>query len=86
MRRLTLLLFLSIQPLLSFSQSEGWSSSCHSNLPTVAEVMIDAYGTDEFYTEYMVLRVGDQPFNLRNLNFKVLNPTNNAFIDRKSVV
>ena len=73
-------LLLSIQPFLSFCQSEGWSSSCHSNLPTVAEVMIDAYGTDEFYTEYMILRVGDQPFNLRNLNFKVLNPTNNAFI------
>lgn len=69
-----------LMPIWCFSQTEGWTSLCNPNLPGVTEVMIDAYGNDEFYSEYLILRVGEQPFNVRNLNIRVINPTNNAFI------
>ena len=61
-------------------QNEGWSPNCLSTLPTVSEIMIDAYGANEFFSEYIVLRVGEYPFDVRNLSFSVINPTNNAFI------
>jgi gliding motility-associated-like protein len=79
-RFIFVLFFLLLCKIQSFSQSEGWASSCLSNTPKVSEIMIDAYGTDEFYSEYIILRTGNQPFNIKNLSYKVINPFNNAFI------
>jgi gliding motility-associated-like protein len=62
-----------------FSQTEGWTSACATNTPSVSEVMVDACG-NEFQSEYTILRNGNQPFDISQLAIKVINPTNNAFI------
>lgn len=82
MKRSLLVLFIccSITQSYLFGQGEGWTRSCLSHLPSVSEVMVDAFGTDEFYSEYLIIRVGEQPFSIENLSFKVINPSNNAFI------
>ncbi len=81
MKRFTFVLFfLLICKISSFAQSEGWTSTCLPSLPKVSEMMIDAYGTDEFFSEYIILRVGNQPFDIKNLSYRVINPLNNAFI------
>jgi gliding motility-associated-like protein len=62
-----------------FSQTEGWTTTCPSNTPSVSEVMVDACG-NEFQSEYVILRTGNQPFDISKLALKVINPTNNAFV------
>lgn len=64
----------------AFCQREGWSSSCPINSPQVTEVMIDAFGDNEFYSEYLILKTSGTPYNIENFSLKVINPTNNAFI------
>jgi gliding motility-associated-like protein len=71
--------FSTIFPL--FNQTEGWTSTCMANFPSVVEMMIDACGDDnEFYREYVVLKSGVSSFHIENYNLRVTNPANNAFV------
>ncbi len=71
--------FSTIFPL--FNQTEGWTSTCTANFPSVVEMMIDACGDDnEFYREYVVLKSGVASFPIQNYNLRVTNPFNNAFV------
>jgi gliding motility-associated-like protein len=81
---LSFLFFFSLLKI--YCQTEGSVSTCNTDAPTVAEVMIDACGDNEFYSEYVLLRVGNQPFNVRNYGLKVTNPVSNAFIGSVQVV
>ena len=80
MRHIALITFFFLFNMIpSFNQTEGWSSSCSTNTPSVSEVMTDACG-DEFKSEYVVLRTGNQPFDISKFGMQVINPTNNAFV------
>ena len=82
MQRLSLLItfIFLLKTTLSQAQTEGWTSSCTPDDPSVSEVMIDACGTDEYKSEYLVLKTNNKPFDIRNFGLNVINPTNNAFI------
>lgn len=68
----------------AFTQTEGWTSVCASNTPSVSEVMVDACG-NEFQSEYAILRNGNQPFDISKLAINVVNPTNNAFVGQVTI-
>lgn len=87
MQRLLFLIFLFLMSnfLLSNAQTEGWTSTCSADDPSVSEIMIDACGTDEYKSEYVVLKSGNKSFDIRNLGMNVINPTNNAFIGSVTV-
>ncbi len=86
MQRLSLLItFIFVLKItLSHAQTEGWTSACSQDDPSVSEVMIDAC-SNEFRSEYVVLKTGNKPFDVRNLGMNVINPTNNAFVGSASV-
>ena len=69
---------------LAQAQTEGWTSTCSTDDPSVSEVMIDACG-DEFKSEYVILKTGNKSFDIRNFVMSVVNPTNNAFVGSVSV-
>ena len=87
MQRLLLLIaFIFILKItLSQAQTEGWTSTCSPDDPSVTEVMIDACGTDEYKSEYLVLKTNNKSFDIRNFGLNVINPTNNAFIGSVAV-
>jgi gliding motility-associated-like protein len=76
---LSMLLFSTLNINFAFSQTEGWTTTCAPNTPSVSEVMVDACG-NEFQSEYVILRNGNQPFDITKLAINVVNPTNNAFV------
>ena len=85
MRRIVLIyLFFIFNLFPSFNQTEGWSSVCAANTPSVSEVMVDACG-NEFQSEYVILRNGNQPFDISRFALKVINPTNNAFVGEVTI-
>ena len=63
---------------------EGWTSTCSSDDPSVSEVMIDAC-SNEFRSEYSVLKTGNKALDVRNLGMNVINPTNNAYVGSVTV-
>jgi gliding motility-associated-like protein len=67
------------------AQTDGWTSSCSPDNPSVLEVMVDACGADEFRSEYVILRTGNAPFDIRQFNMTVTNPLSTAFIGAVSV-
>ncbi len=77
--------FLFFKTTFLLSQTEGWTSTCSPDDPSVSEIMIDACGTDEYKSEYSVLKTGNKAFDIRNLSLNVINPFNNAFIGSVSV-
>ncbi len=80
-RILLLITFIFILKItLSQAQTEGWTSTCSPDEPSVSEVMLDACGADEYKSEYLVLKTNNKPFDIRNFGLNVINPTNNAFI------
>ena len=84
-RTLLILSFILLHISLSFTQTEGWTSFCANNsTPSVSEVMIDACG-DEFKSEYVVMRTGNQDFDISQFSMKVINPTNNAFVGEVTI-
>jgi gliding motility-associated-like protein len=74
-----LLFFFLFNVSFAFSQTEGWTTTCAANTPSVSEVMVDACG-NEFQSEYVILRNANQPFDIAKMAINVVNPTNNAFI------
>jgi gliding motility-associated-like protein len=82
---LTIFFFL-LKTTLVLAQTEGWSSTCSTDAPSVSEVMIDACG-DEFKSEYVVLKTGNRSFDVRNFVMTVVNPFNTpaTFIGSVSV-
>ena len=80
---ITLFLFL-LKTINAQAQTEGWTSTCSTDDPSVSEVMIDACG-DEFKSEYVILKTGNKIFDIRNFIMKVVNPTNNALVGTVSV-
>ena len=85
-RPLLLLSFIFVLKItLSQAQTEGWTSTCLPDDPSVSEVMIDACGTDEYKSEYFVLKTNNKSFDIRNFGLNVINPTNNAFIGSVAV-
>ena len=81
---LSISFFFLLKLTLSHAQTEGWTSTCSSDDPSVSEVMIDAC-SNEFRSEYSVLKTGNKPFDVRNLSLNVINPTNNAGVGSVSV-
>ncbi len=81
---LSISFFFLLKITLSHAQTEGWTSSCSPDDPSVSEVMIDAC-SNEFRSEYSVLKTGNKPFDVRNLGLNVINPTNNAYVGSVTV-
>ena len=81
---LLLSLFFLFSITLIRAQTEGWTSTCSPDAPSVSEVMVDACG-DEYQSEYVILKTGNKQFDIRNLIMTVINPSNNSFIGSVSV-
>ncbi|MBL7816901.1 MAG: gliding motility-associated C-terminal domain-containing protein [Saprospiraceae bacterium] len=86
MHRLIILLFTFsiLGNTFSLAQTEGWTSTCSINDPSVAEIMIDAC-SNEFRSEYIILKTRNAPFDVRNFSLNVINPSNNAYVGSVSV-
>jgi hypothetical protein len=78
--------FLIFNTILLPAQTEGWFTACLNDSPILAELMIDACGNDEFYSEYIIVRTQNAIFNTRNFQMRVENPANGAFVGSVTVI